>query len=368
MPERPPDVPKEAYWTGRTWVIYTGELGPANEFVDPADLVAQFNGVRETQLGELDDMIMAYYAQQERKLGLAEARVRTTLNETFVGKAKWKGGRLDSEAAKVDKMRRGVRRELRRWQSATEQEFLGALAKDKFLTDGMAPGTVDQLIKAVNSKAKSDFMELANFAPDKTELWKERQRIIRDLPVQGIEKWTEGRYSNVLAFIENETRRVRETVDLYSSYDAPRRDATNWVEQVQFNRNTFKLSETAHGLGLYRWSTKVIYQPADYLYRLDVPPSFLPSVSPNGAVAGGLHRILSAAQWEAYNRSLMQAAGKKSAQTGTAGLGFHHGDRSVLTPIPVADDAVLEAFEEDARAKRKKFLADQKMKKKADEN
>jgi len=157
--------------------------------------------------------------------------------------------------------------------------------------------------------------------------------------------------------VQNETRRVREKLVSYSTHSArpQRKDVVKWVEEIRTNKNTFKLSETAHGLGLYRWTTIQAYPPESFLYRLDVPLVRTPTLKPGGAIAGGLHRIMSAAEWEAYNQ-VRQADKRVSRSGGIGELGFHHGDFSVITPIPKADKKLLEAFLRDSATRRAAFL------------
>lgn len=342
--------------SGKTWVILPEGL---QDWQHPADLVEQFNGIRQEELDELDDFLMGYYARQESILAAAERKLRDLFRNSFLGRAIWgavPGSRHNRNITPRDKLRdirAQTSRKVDEWQKITERQLLRALATDEHLVGGLAEGQVDPLMRAINSMTRKHFTALAKEF-EGTDFWDEREKIRANPNIKGIEDFTYGRYSNVLAFIQRSTRQAREQFWSYSAQNTTKIDAERWIWGLRTNANTFKLSETAHGLGLYRYATREIFPPDKYHYRLDCLPSRMNGLSPMGAVAGGLHRILKASEWEQYNRAVQK--GKSAPSTGVFELGFHHNDPSLITPIPNEPVELLETFLEDAAIQRSRFL------------
>ncbi len=343
----------------------------ADELIRPGDspedrIVAEYNRLQQEYLDDMDALIERHYGVQERRLVGRERALKQMLRDVFIGGLAWgpavgagRKFRLQMSAGRIASVKARTFREIGRWRSATVQDLLGGIARDPTVVAGIPLRRHDALLQAIHGNTREHYRQLDRFSGK--DFWRRRGRLLRERRLdaaaagaskQSIESHSYGRYSNVLAFIDTETRKVREGVVNYTARSTSKEQAGRWVEEIRFNRGNFRLCENTHGLSLSRWSVQRKYPPGQFRYRLDVPSAKFGRMRMKGAIAGGLWQVRDAAGWEKYNAGI--ATGSSD---GVFGLGFHHNDFSHVSPIPTGDEKLLAAFMADATRRRSEFNA-----------
>jgi hypothetical protein len=157
-----------------------------------------------------------------------------------------------------------------------------------------------------------------------------------------IKSFLAGHISNISAFTYNESRRVLENAHDNIRQEVSLNLALKQVNEMEFNRNIYKLSVTAHPRGLFR---NIIADTADKAgvkyYKMVVPKSKIGKLTPSGKTMAILFMILTAQQ-------INQRTGTKNNVDTVGGLGGHHNSYEYAYPI----DHYTEEEKELARLQR----------------
>lgn len=151
--------------------------------------------------------------------------------------------------------------------------------------------------------------------------------------------------SNIAAYFFNELRRVKENVvDTVSTKDSRRSLATEQLQTLSLNKNTFKLSLLTHPRALFRAIIRKASQNYSH-YKAVVSPLYYDRVNPSGMTADVAYTIRTPDEWAAYT-------GYKNVNV-VGGLSLHHNDTLYYVPVHnTEEDKAL------AKEQRKLFLQD----------
>lgn len=182
---------------------------------------------------------------------------------------------------------------------------------------------------------------------------------------------TEAALDNPEGNIEDRARQIREKLRDISTdrtitrqqviqeiNGVPRQNATRLASAipagVKLNRNNMRLSIQAHARAAFRqqWQAWAERMGIDR-FMLEYPVSRRISINPAGAIAQHAHQIRTADEWA----DIYRAAGAKKFSTGTSLLGLHHGDFSILVPIPERLLAEATDYSKRSRGRLLSFLA-----------
>jgi hypothetical protein len=167
-----------------------------------------------------------------------------------------------------------------------------------------------------------------------------------------MEAMLRGYRSNIEAVLFNDPRRVKESIDMLMSTNVEINLAKKSIDDmVIFNRNTLKLSVTAHTRGAYTSALYDVAQKEGYtFFKVVVPTNKIKELSPSGMTMGILFAVMTVTAINAYANEKTDGKNAGAVQE----LGLHHGSYEYYMPVPSED---VEAMQELAEQQRQEVLA-----------
>lgn len=158
--------------------------------------------------------------------------------------------------------------------------------------------------------------------------------------------------SNVRAWLDNETRRVRETVVDLTSGAASKSEVLRWAQGLEFRSGTLDLSVASHQRAIQRAAVLNFATAAGIEnMMMVVPRQREQDIHPGGQIAKYVGRILPIARWQQISRALNR---DRQGLSLIFTLGLHHGDFHQMVPVTTAS---LAAATEAAAQYRRRIQA-----------
>lgn len=145
-----------------------------------------------------------------------------------------------------------------------------------------------------------------------------------------VNSFIDGYISNMSGVLYNEPRQIEESVILNFGSEVSQKLAELSVDTLSFNKNILKLSSTTHARGAYNAIQYDINISRGFtFFKVEVAPSKIKDLDPNGMTAGLLYKIFTPAQ---FNQKINEASGGKNTSA-VNGMNIHHNGFIYFLPI-----------------------------------
>lgn len=216
------------------------------------------------------------------------------------------------------------------------------------------------IINDMKSKVRDQFQKFKNRTASKTQMNKLMRGSLKRAEKTNSDYYSvknislaavsEGQYnsfvaghrSNMFAVVDNEERRVLERIENNFGSELSLEVIQDQISLFKINRNTYKLSVTAHPRGMFRQEvSKAAENRGITTFKMLVPKGT--TLKKAGATIGYVYMLKTLLEWEE------KASDKQDGSGVVGGLGLHHNSKDYYEPI---SDADLEAQRKLSREQR----------------